>query len=120
MVSAMPTPYRQVRTAAQRFVALYPETLPAAELAQLLAACAADLDRRFDIDPEDAYDIALSAWSERSGRATRCYVDLDVSTPWMIFIADPEAGVRRPIPLADLVKLLGPRLVRQDGEAKAG
>lgn len=116
----MRSPYRQVRTCAQRFVAQYPESLPAAELAQLLAACAADLDQRFDIEADDAYDIALSAWSERSGRATRCYIDLDVSTPWMIFIADPEAGVRRPIPLADLVQLLGPRLVRERGETKAG
>lgn len=112
--------YRQIRTAAQRFVALHPETLPPVQLAQLLADCAADLAARFEMESDDAYDIALSAWSERSGRATRCYVDLDVSTPWLVFVADPEAGVRHPIPLADLVKLLGPRLVKQDGQALLG
>lgn len=111
--------YRQIRTAAQRFVALYPESLPPSELAELLSACATHLLDRFEMDQDDAYDCALSAWSERSGRATRCYVDLDVSTPWLIFVADPEAGVRHPIPLADLVKLMGPRLVKKDGRAAA-
>jgi hypothetical protein len=112
--------YRQIRTSAQRFMALQPDSLPAPELAEALTACAAHLLARFEMEADDAYDVALAAWSERSGRATRCYVDMDVSTPWMIFIADPEAGVRHPIPLADLVKLLGPRLVKQDGEKLAG
>ncbi|WP_337186712.1 hypothetical protein [Phenylobacterium sp.] len=107
--------YRQVRTIAQRFLALYEPHLPPPELARALAACAAFIAERVEIDPDDAYDVALSAWSERSGRATRCYVDLDVSTPWLVFVADPEAGTRYPIPLADLVRMLGPRLVTQDG-----
>jgi hypothetical protein len=112
--------YRQVRTSAQRFMAHHPESLPAPELAELLTACAAHLLARFEMEADDAYDVALAAWSERSGRATKCYVDMDVSTPWMIFIADPEAGVRHPIPLAELVKLLGPRLVKEDGKRLVG
>lgn len=112
--------YRQIRTSAQRFMALHPETLQPPELAELLTACAAHLLARFEMEADDAYDVALAAWSERSGRATRCYVDMDVSTPWLIFIADPESGVRHPIPLAEIMKLLGPRLVKQDGQAAAG
>ncbi|MDZ4372609.1 MAG: hypothetical protein U1C74_14460 [Phenylobacterium sp.] len=112
--------YRQVRTIAQRFLAHYEPNLPPPDLAAALAACAAEISRRAEIEPDDAYDVALSAWSERSGRATRCYIDLDVSTPWLVFVADPESGARYPIPLADLVRMLGPRLVKQDGKAAGG
>ena len=35
-------------------------------------------------------------------------------------IADPESGVRHPIPLAELMKLLGPRLVKEDGKKLVG
>lgn len=116
----MRNPYEQVRTAAQRFIALYPADLPPPQLAELLGGCAAHLKARFEIENDDAYDVALSAWSERAGRQTRCTFDLDVSTPWLVFIADHQAGVRHAVPIADVLRWMGPRIVTTDGKAAIG
>ena len=117
----MPKPYDQVRSCATRFLQLYRADLPPAQLAGVLSQCVDHLLDRFAMQRDDAYDVALAAWSEYAGKATGCYVDLAVSTPHLVFVADPVAGVRYPIPLADLLKFIGPRVIRtQDPAAAAG
>lgn len=116
----MPRPYDQVRSCATRFLQFYRADLPPAQLAFALSRCVEHLLERFKMAQDDAYDVALAAWSEYAGKATGCYVDLAVSTPHLVFVADPAAGVRYPIPLADLLKFIGPREIPAGEEAVAG
>ena len=106
----MRPPMKQLKKAAQRFLDLQPIASPA-ELTALLALTSAHLGQLFGVSGAEAHDIALSAWSEIEGRRSRCFVDLNLSTPHLIFLVDPIAGVRRPIPTVDLVRMLGPRQV---------
>jgi isopentenyl diphosphate isomerase/L-lactate dehydrogenase-like FMN-dependent dehydrogenase len=92
-----------------RQVQARPTVVPA-ELPALLAEVEAHL-ATIGIREDDARDIALAAWSEVEGRRTGAYVDLELSTPYLIFLADPITGVRWPLPTADLVRMLGPRAV---------
>ena len=107
----MRAPIKQIRKAAERYINAQPPVAAPAALPELLHAAALDLAGRFRISHDDAYDIALSAWSEIEGKRSRCYVDLELSTPHMVWLVDPVAGVRRPIPTVDLVRMLGPREV---------
>lgn len=80
------------------------------ELPELLARGAQALQKKhpsFSLD--DAALMARAAWAEAEAERTKCYVDLEASTPHMIVLVDQVAGVTRRIPVADLVRLLGPR-----------
>jgi hypothetical protein len=99
----------QARRAALRHAQASPTVAPA-ELPALLSDISARLIS-LGVAEDDARDIALAAWSEVEGRRTGAYIDLEISTPWLIFLADPITGVRWPLPAADLVRMLGPRLV---------
>lgn len=107
----------QARRAAMRQVQARPTVVPA-ELPALLAEVEAHL-ATIGVREDDARDIALAAWSEVEGRRTGAYIDLEISTPWLIFLADPVTGVRWPLPAADLVRMLGPRLVEPAAPPKA-
>ncbi|MBP6876573.1 MAG: hypothetical protein KBC34_01005 [Phenylobacterium sp.] len=107
----MRAPLKQIRKAAERFIETQDQVHAPAELPQLLHTTALHLAGRFGLTHDDAYDVALGAWSEIEGKRSRCYVDLDMSTPHLVFLVDPVAGMRRPIPVVDLVRLLGPRQV---------
>lgn len=115
MFQALPSPMRppvkQLRKAAVRFIQAEPPVHAPAQLTELLARAGAHLIGRFAIPLEDAQDIALSAWSEISGRQSHAYVDLKLSTPHLLFLVDEAAGVRRPVPVVDLLRILGPREV---------
>lgn len=108
-------PRAQLRKAAQRFVQARPSVAPA-ELPQLLGDIQAHLEG-LGARADDARDIGLAAWSEVEGRRTGAYVDLEISTPYLIFLADPVTGVRWPLPAADLVRMLGPREVQAASSA---
>ncbi|MFZ5871073.1 MAG: hypothetical protein ACOYXW_11180 [Actinomycetota bacterium] len=101
---------RQLRTAAERYLARRGTSVPPAGVRRLLEDAAAHLLARFPaVKPAAAAEAALAAWSDMEGRRTRCYVDLQASTPHLLFLVDPVAGARRPIPVVDLVRILGPR-----------
>ena len=103
----------QARRAADRLIQSR-ASVPPAELPALLS----DVETRLrdqGVREDDSRDIALASWSEVEGRRTGAYVDLEISTPYLIFLADPVTGVRWPLPAADLVRMLGPRLVERTG-----
>lgn len=104
-------PLKQIRTAAARFLATQPRALAPAQLTELLALCGADLIRRFTLPLEDAQDIAMTAWAELAGKESRCRFDLALSTPHLVFLVDELTGQRRPVPVVDLLRILGPREV---------
>lgn len=60
---------------------------------------------------DEVREIVLLAWADLMRSDVRCYVDLEASSPNLIFLVDPVAGTRHAIPVLDLVKLLGPRVV---------
>lgn len=105
----------QARRAAARLVQARASVAPA-ELRSLLADVEEHL-QNLGVREDDARDITLASWSEVEGRRTGAYVDLDISTPYLIFLADPITGVRWPLPAADLVRMLGPREVRAASSA---
>ena len=108
---------KQLKKAAQRFLDLQEPAHAPADLPALLALTSAHLCKRFGLATAEAHDVALAVWSEIEGARSRCYVDLDLSTPHLIFLVDPVAGLRRPIPTVDLVRMLGPRPVGDCGGA---
>ncbi len=102
----------RIRKAAHRwFVAAGAHVQPE-QVNTALSGCAEHLREAFQLSPVDADDIALSAWSELEGQRTACYIDLELSTPFLVFVVDPVAKVRHPFPLVDLVQMIGPRVVR--------
>lgn len=101
----------QIRKAAGRFFAGQDLDVGPDRLQHQLDLCAEHLVQRLAVSPEAAADAALVAWSEILGRETRCFIDLDASTPHLVFLADPLTGERHAIPVIDLVRLLGPRAV---------
>lgn len=102
-------PRVQIRKAAARYFADQDLDVGPDRLQQLLDRCAKHLVRRLEVSPAAAADAALVAWAELIGRQTRCAVDLDASTPHVVFLADSLTGERHAIPVIDLVRLLGPR-----------
>ncbi len=81
-----------------------------AQLTELLDQAHEHLQRKFPrAAPAEICAAALAAWAEVEGERTRCHVDLEASTPYLLTLVVPVAGVRRQIPVADLVRLLGPR-----------
>jgi hypothetical protein len=109
-VSATGFRSKQLRKAAARHLAGAGTGVAPAELRQLLHATACELVARFTwATPAAADEAALLAWSEIEGRRTRCFVDLEASTPHLLILVDPVARSRRPIPVVDLVRILGPR-----------
>lgn len=105
----MRTPARQIRKAALRHFQARPLPRAPAELPAALAACADDMRSRFDLATDDAHDLAMSAFSELSGRETGWSVDLELTTEHLVFVIDHANSTRRAIPLIDLVRMLGPR-----------
>lgn len=95
--------------AARAFLESQPAAQPA-ELQDLLDHAHVHLRRQFS-GPSDAQIQAtvLAAWASVEGERSRAYVDLEASTPHLLMLVDTVAGVRRPIPVADLVRILGPR-----------
>jgi len=53
----------------------------------------------------------LEAWSEIAAERCRAYVDLEASTPQLLVLVDEVTKQRRLFPVADLVRILGPRSV---------
>lgn len=105
----MPFRTEDLATAARRWMADAAPPAPA-ELQQLLEQATTDLRPRFRRRSEAEISAAvLAAWAEAEGKRTRCYVDLAASTPYLLVVVDPVAGARRTVPLADLVRILGPR-----------
>lgn len=95
--------------AARAFMADQAPVQPA-ELGELLELAHVHLRQQFAWPSDSAIDAAaLAAWAQVAARETRAYVDLEASTPHLIWLVDPVAGVRHPFPAADLVRLLGPR-----------
>lgn len=92
---------------------LLKDALPCAAPAEL-PALLRQLERRLLLaypraTPEAAAAAALRAWARDEARRSRCYVDLQASSPGLIYLVDEVTGRRRPIPVADLVRILGPR-----------
>lgn len=102
-------PAKQLKKAARRYIEGEPAVHAPAQLTELLARAGAHLIGRFGLPLDDAQDIAMAAWSEISGKESRCHVDLALSTPHLIFLVDQVTGTRRPVPVVDLVRILGPR-----------
>lgn len=105
----------QARKAATRFLmSRLPADRPSPagrELHGLLAACADHLVDNLRLHPAEAAELSLACWADVSGRDTRCFVDLAISSPHLIWIVDPISETRRSIPIIDLVRILGPRVV---------
>ena len=57
-----------------------------------------------------AEDAAIRAFGEHESRGQRCYVDLDRSTAYAVFVADPTTGMRRVFTVADLVAMIPERI----------
>jgi hypothetical protein len=112
--AAMPAPApTQLRKAATRFLEAEPPIASPEELPQLLGRCAVHLVTVAGggLDGAEAREIATVAWADITGRESRVFVDLDTSTPHIIFLKDGLTGRRRAIPVIDLVRWLGPRVV---------
>lgn len=109
----MPADAAQLQRAATRFIEAEPQASDTAGLPQLLSRCAVHLVgvSGGDLDGADARAIALRAWAEVSGRESRCFVDLALSTPHLIYLRDGLTGRTRAIPVIDLVRWIGPRQV---------
>lgn len=102
--------HRTVAEAARAYMRAAPQAQPA-DLPLLLESAGLTLRQAFRFTPAAEIEAAaLAAWAEVEGERTRCYVDLEASTPHLLYLVDPVAGVRRPIPVADLVRILGPRM----------
>ena len=86
-------------------------TVPPAELAELLDKTAAHLERCHQAGPVGAREAAIAAWSEAAAAECLAHVDLAASTPQLLVLVDGVTGQRRLFPVADLVRLLGPRSV---------
>ena len=97
----MPGPADHLRHAADRYLQAQSTVQTPAELPPRLKACAAHLAAGFGCTRAQADEAALLAWSEIAGRRTGCYVDLEASTPTLIYLVDAAAGVSRPIPVVD-------------------
>lgn len=100
---------RRLKKAADRWFARQARAVAPGELRQLLGIASDYLQAAFGASKAAADEAALLAWSELEGRRSRCHVDLQVSTPHLVFVVDPVAGTRRPVPVVDLVRILGPR-----------
>jgi hypothetical protein len=100
----------QIRDAARRFLVFHGANVREREIDALLEQCGQHLVQEMKVQESEAYDIALSCWSEIEGAKSRCFIDLELSTPYLVFVVDPVAGTRHPFPVVDLIKMLGPRL----------
>lgn len=106
-----PPPFHALRTTARTWLTERPPATPA-ELPALLAQAerfVAERHRGHYIPPRDLKNAVLLAWARLDGEASRCHVDLAQSTPHLIVLVDPVAGVSRQIPVSDLIRFLGPR-----------
>lgn len=73
---------------------------------RLIERCAEHLSDTFDASMRAAEDTALRAWGEIESRGQRCYIDLDRSTSYAVFVQDPDTGVRKVFTVNDLVALM--------------
>lgn len=109
---AMSSPSTQLRKAAARFLEAEPPVASPEELPGLISRCAVHLvGLAAGLDGAQARELALIAWADITGRESRCFVDLETTTPHIIFLKDGLTGRRRAIPVIDLVRWLGPRAV---------
>lgn len=111
-----PTNATQAEKAAERFLvsqgATSHDALDPERTLEVLALCADHLQRACFLAPFEARDQALRSWCELVGRQAQAVIDLEASTPFMIVVVDTLAGgTRRAIPVVDLLRLLGPRVV---------
>lgn len=109
--AAMRPPATQLRKAATRFLEGQPPISHPHELTDLISRCAVHLVGVGRLDGAEARDLAVAAWAEISAREARCFVDLELSSPHLIYLMDGVTGRRRAIPVIDLVRWLGPRQV---------
>lgn len=101
---------KTLREAARDFMHDQAAVQPA-EFGQLLERAHEDLQALFPrTGRADIEAAALAAWANAEADRANCYVDLEASTPTLLWLVDQVAGVRRPIPVADLVRMLGPRV----------
>lgn len=110
----MPPPApTQLRKAATRFLEAEPSITSPDDLPGLISRCAVHVVdvAGGGLDCAEAREVALTAWAELTGRESRVFVDLDTTTPHIIFLKDGLTGRRRAIPVIDLVRWLGPREV---------
>lgn len=100
---------KTLREAARDFLREQRAVQPA-ELAELLELAHDTLQARFPRSTPAQIDAAaLAAWANAEADRANCYVDMEASTPTLLWLVDEAAGVRRPVPVADLVRMLGPR-----------
>lgn len=99
---------RKIRKSALAWFRDRPRPAAPAELPAALRDCADQLHVAFGLELDTCHDVAMSAFSEISAQATGCYIDLELTTRHQVFVVDERAGVRRVIPLIDLVRILGP------------
>lgn len=102
----MAAPHKQMKTAAIRFLQGQPRAESPLDLPVILGRCQLELMSRFKMPGEDAYRLAVAAWSEVEGRRTGFHIALEISTPWLIFVVDPFTDQVRPVPIVDLVDAL--------------
>lgn len=102
----MAVPHKQLMKAAIRFLQVQPAGLRRQDMPNLVADCQAEMVRRFRLPAQEAYYLALAAWSEIEGRGAGFTFAIELSTPWLVFITDPAADLHRPVPIADMLEYL--------------
>jgi len=93
-----------------------PDRLPAL----LDLACATLLQRFPRSDVDELAEVVMRTWSEVEGERTDAFFDLASSSRHLIWVVDPIGGVRRPVPVTDLLRILGPRVAGDGPAAAAG
>jgi hypothetical protein len=100
----------QLKNHAAAFLKSCPPAQPA-QLRALLEKTAEHLRLAYvGISQTAAHQAAVRAWSEIAAAQARVYVDLEASTPQLLVLVDEVSKTRRLFPVADLVRILGPRV----------
>jgi len=73
---------------------------------KLIERCADHISDTFDVSGDRAEDVALRAFGEFECKGERCYIDIDRSTAFGVFVHDPVTGIRRYFTVGDLVAML--------------
>ena len=105
----MPTSTR-LKQLATSWLRGQPTPQPAQLRAQLAEAGEIVLRSAPDAGAIAIRQAVLAAWSEIAAENSRAYVDLEASTPQMLVLVDEVTKTQRLIPVADLVRILGPRV----------
>lgn len=73
---------------------------------KLIERCTDHVSDIYNLPAARAEDVALRAFGEFESKGQRCYVDLDRSTAYGVFVHDPVTGIRRYFTVGDLVDMV--------------